>query len=218
MSLIKDIETGNVKVATFDQIPINSNYYVKEYIDLNGNSFNPFTVETNDAFRDELKLSDTVMIQMNLYSGSTVYSGYVFSDTSSTTGSDMCIMVSGGYIYWYFGTYNWQSGYYCRVEIEKGVHIFGFANGKPFYDNQILYDSNKSVDTDTKFIYNKNTSTASNFTVKGGKIYRLIIQCASTGKTYSYYPCGTGTGALNHNFKIYEALSTGTFLDETFTD
>lgn len=204
MSLLKNGD--GVKVSTFEEVPGNTSYKIKEYIDLNGMSIPIFNVDSD--YKTELKLKDTIVIQANL----DYYNGYLFGNwTGGNISNEMCIFKSGNQVLWFLG----QGGttqnqiIYARVTYQSGIHLYGFSNGKAIYDNQIL-SSEQTIDENLNITSNK--QHPSYFSIGGTasgncKVYRIIVNCSSTHKTYSYYPCSDGT-----NKYIYEALATGRFV------
>jgi hypothetical protein len=88
MSLLKNGD--GVKVSTFEEVPENTSYKIKEYIDLNGMSIPIFNVDSD--YKTELKLKDTIVIQANLDN----YNGYLFGNwTGGNISNEMCIFKSG---------------------------------------------------------------------------------------------------------------------------
>ena len=217
MSLYKKSGSNDVKVGVLQNVTINNvTYNIKEYIDLSGNTIHPFSVETDADFKEKLKLKDTVIIQGNFGN----FRGYLFSDFNSSLSNLMTIFVNESSVIWYLGSGDHP---YCSIPIERGTHIYGFHEGQPFYDNQILEPSNDSYllnDNEKESYFYTDKQSDSYFTIgstsnsnNSYKIYRVIISCSETGKTYSYYPCSDGT-----THKIYEALSTESFSEDTFTN
>lgn len=204
MSLIKNGD--GVKVSTFEQVPGNTSYKIKEYIDLNGATIPIFNVDSN--YKNKLRLKDTVVIQANLDN----YDGYLFGDWSGgNISNEMCIYKTGNQVLWFFGQGGTQQNQivYARVTYQSGIHLYGFSNGDAIYDNQIL-SSNQTVNGD---LYMSTSKTNASYFLIGKSatghciIYRIIISCSDTKKTYSYYPC-----ANSEHKRIYEALATGRFV------
>ena len=100
MSLYKSSDSNNVKIGVLETVPIDSNYNIKEYIDLNGNSLYPF--EFNDfSYKDDLKLKDIVVIQANY----TDYVGLLFGDLAPSSSNNMCIIkTENNTVNWYLGS------------------------------------------------------------------------------------------------------------------
>lgn len=140
MSLLKNGD--GVKVSIFEEVPENTSYKIKEYIDLNGMYIPIFNVDSD--YKTEFKLKDTIVIQADLDN----YDGYLFGNwTSGNISNEMCIFKSGNWVSWFLG----QGGttqnqiIYARVAYQSGIHLYGFSNGKAVYDNQIL-SSSQTID------------------------------------------------------------------------
>ena len=89
MSLIKNGDY--VKITTLDSVPGNTDYKIKEYINLNGNKIYPFKFSDNDNYQStlNLKLKDTVVIQGDYYD----YEGSLFGgNNDESLSNNMCII------------------------------------------------------------------------------------------------------------------------------
>ena len=201
MSLIKDLESGKLRVTTFTSFKIGINnvqhiFNVSEYIDLNKTIIHPLDVS---AF----KLGDSVIIQGNAYN----HDREIFSSYSS----NMYISSYNHGIFWYL-----KGSQYCRVDTTDAMHTFGFVDGKPFYDGQIISPQGQAtaLTAQDKLIVSNGTNqigSDANVSNNNLRISRIIIQ--TNGKTYSYYPVHDETANEN---RIYEALETATLLNEYY--
>ena len=200
MSLIKN--DRYVKITTLDSVPENTSYIIKEYIQLNGDIIHPFQfVENPDYTQLQLTLNDTIVIKGSFYN----YNGNLLNSLDTNSNANMCIVKENEKVKWYLG-----SGLtpFCEIDAESGVHLYGFHEGQPFYDNELLSpDSQNYTETSS------DTTCNLEHLIGGYRIYRIIISVSKSNKTYSYYPCSDGT-----NVKVYEALSKGSFCYQTFSN
>ena len=204
MSLVKGTNVKQPKVKVLNTI---FGYNIPEYLQFYSPDSGIKIFDNNIININKLKFKDIIIIQGDFSN----WAGNIFLQADSDISTNMAIVKEGSVLEFTLGDE------LTEFDISSGTHIFGFANGKAFLDND-YYDFEKSsswldqyfinVDSDYKQGNEYKSICEGDNTYGTYKIQRIIIQTSVDGNTYSFYPVMTNGGP-----KIIEALTTERYLN-----
>lgn len=176
MSIEKN-STGNTDShVTIKHLAQLNNTAIRSYITLNGCGFHLDKLSGNGLY---------CYLRCALPSDA---SGYLMGiKSSSGTSNDFYIHVANGTVTWAIGSDSWTHA------LESGVHDYGFANGKPIYDNDLVSSSASahSGDHTYKMVIGGARLTNDTFSyISSMDLYRVNVTVKDGGFEYleSFYP------------------------------
>lgn len=173
MSIIKVNQDGksHLKIVRLSEFKVNNQTYTinVQGIRVNGATHWVTPLHSSGAMR--------VIIMANV-SAST--SGYLFGDSRFT------IIFSGGNVTW-----NYNGGQYTRV-IEAGTHLFGFVDGKPYYDGSMLSSATVTAATSADVCHicsanNPDPTPLNNASIIKVELYGHKTNDSDVKDSWSYY-------------------------------
>lgn len=155
---------------------------------------------------------DTVIIQASVASGVT---GYLYGIINQySTNMKMYIQVTST-------TVTWVNGATTKTHTrEDGVHLYGFVDGKAWYDGTFLSEAAVSVSALTGYVAIGGVHTVNGVThvsytpVSSAVIYRAIYAGRRSNRAdkakqiHSYYPCASGSTAVIYDARYRRSTAT----------
>ena len=204
MSLVKGTNVKQPKVKVLNTILGNN---ILEYLQFYSPDSGIKIFDNNIININKLKFKDIIIIQGDFSN----WAGNIFLQADSDISTNMAIVKEGSVLEFTLGDE------LIEFDISSGTHIFGFANGKAFLDND-YYDFEKSSSWLDQYFINVDSNYKQGNEYKSicegdnaygtYKIQRIIIQTSVDGNTYSFYPVMSNGGP-----KIIEALTTERYLN-----
>lgn len=173
MSIIKVNQDGksHLKIVRLSEFKVNNQTYTinVQGIRVNGATHWVTPLHSSSAMR--------VIIMANVTTSTT---GYMFGD------SRFAIIFIGGNIVW-----NYNGGQYTRA-IEAGTHLFGFIDGKPYYDGSMPSPATVTASTSADVCYigsanNPDPTRLNNASIIKVELYGHETNAADVKGTWSYY-------------------------------
>ena len=173
MSIIKVNQDGknHLKIVRLSEFKVKNQTYTinVQGIRVNGATHWVTPLHSSGAMR--------VIIMANVSASTT---GYMFGD------SRFAILFAGGNVVW-----NYNGGQYTRA-IEVGTHLFGFIDGKPYYDGSMLSSSTVTASTSADVCYigsanNPDPTPLNNASIIKVELYGHETNTADVKGTWSYY-------------------------------